>query len=90
MPRKASRPSETLRRLGQWHGGSIGQAEALAGVNIQCEAERWQLWQQFRELFYGDTQVLLDAVMDHCAKITLKRIKRGELCLLPSRHQATP
>lgn len=83
MPRKASRPSETLRRLGGWHGGSIGQAEALAGVNIQSEAERWQLWKQFQYLFFGDTQVLLDAVADHCARITLKRVKRGELCLLP-------
>ncbi|MDT8992736.1 hypothetical protein RQP54_17825 [Curvibacter sp. APW13] len=85
--RKAkARPSEILRRLGGWSGGSIGQAEALAGINIQSSAERWALWSQFQHLFSGDSMKLIHAVSDHCAMITLKRIERGELCLLPACH----
>lgn len=76
----------TLRRLGGWAGGSIGQVEALAGINVQSDAERKALWNQFRHLFAGDSQPLVDAVMNHCAAITLKRIKRGELSLLPSAY----
>jgi hypothetical protein len=83
-------PSEKLRSAGGWMGGSVGQAEALAGINIQSEAERQQLWVQFRHLYPGPPQVLVDAVMDHCAAITLKRLKRGELSLLPQRPQALP
>lgn len=78
-----TKPSEALRRLGGWSGGSIGQAEALAGINIQSDAERKVLWDQFRHLFAGDSQTLIDAVVNHCAIITLDRINRGELCLLP-------
>lgn len=40
MAKTKNRPSETLRRLGGWVGGSIGQAESLAGINVQSEAER--------------------------------------------------
>lgn len=71
--------------MGGWVGGSIGQIESLSGVNIQSDAERQQLWVQFRHLYPGPPQVLVDAVMNHCAAIALKRIKRGELSLLP-RH----
>lgn len=79
------RPAETLRRLGCWASNSIGQMEALAGINVQCHTEREALWSQFRHLYTGDTEKLLRAVMDHCATITLDRIKRGELALLPTR-----
>jgi hypothetical protein len=82
---KTARPTEVLRALGGWCGGSIGQAEALAGVNVQSQAERVALWGQFRHLFSGDSQTLINAVMDHCAEITLARIERGELSLLPTR-----
>ena len=85
MPKTRTRPAATLRRLGGWVGGSIGQAEALAGIDIQSHAERTALWGRFRHLFSGEPQVLVDAVMDHCAVTTLKRIKRGELSLLPNR-----
>lgn len=85
MVKKKPRPSETLRRLGGWAGGSIGQAESLAGINVQSEAERKALWDQFKHLFLGDSQALIDAVMDHCACITLGRVKRGELSLLSGR-----
>lgn len=84
MAKIKTRPSETLRRLGGWAGGSIGQAEALAGVNVQSAAERKELWNQFKHLFSGDSQTLIDAVVDHCAVITLGRVKRGELSLLPA------
>jgi hypothetical protein len=80
------RPSETLRVLGGWSGGTIGQAEALAGINVQDPDERKALWDQFRHLYAGPGQVVIDAVMDHCATITLSRIKRGELSLLPRRY----
>ncbi len=67
-------------------GGSIGQAEALAGVDVQSHAERTALWKQFAHLWTGDSQTLVNAVMDHCATITLGRIARGEVCLLPVRY----
>lgn len=85
MAKNHARPAETLRRMGGWPGGSIGQAEALAGINVQCDTERKALWDQFKHLFIGDSQVLINAVVDHCATITLGRIRRGELSLLPSR-----
>lgn len=82
MAKTITRPTETLRRMGGWAGGSIGQAEALAGINVQSHAERTALWDKFRHLFRGESQVLVDAVMDYCATITLGRVKRGELSLL--------
>lgn len=85
MAKTKTRPSETLRRMGGWAGGSIGQAEALAGINVQSHVERTALWGKFRNLFAGDSQTLVDKVMDHCAAVTLRRIKRGELSLLPGR-----
>lgn len=86
MANKTTRPSETLRRMGGWVGGSIGQAEALAGINVQSEAERKKLWDGFKHLFSSDPQTLVDAVVDHCAAITLRRLRRGELSLLTGRH----
>ena len=86
MSSEKTGPSETLRSMGGWVGGSIGQAEALAGINVQCAADRTALWQQFRHLFTGDSQTLINAVRDHCAAITMQRIKRGELSLLPARY----
>lgn len=85
MAKTKSRTSETLRRLGGWSGGSLGQAESLAGINIQSESERKVLWGRFKHLYAGDSQALIDAVLDHCATITLQRIKRGELSLLSKR-----
>lgn len=81
---KAERPMDRLKKLSGVYSGSIGQWEALAGINVQSQSERKALWDQFRDLFNGDAQTLTDAVMDHCAQITLKRIKRGEMCLLPA------
>lgn len=85
MPKKKLRPSEKLRQMHGWPGGSIGQAEALAGINVQSESERKALWDQFKHLFSGDSQTLIDAVVDHCAIITMGRLARGELCILPAR-----
>jgi hypothetical protein len=85
--RAKPRASVTLQRLGGWVGGSIGQSEALAGINVQSQTERAALWHNFSHLFAGDSQVLIDTVMDHCAAITLRRIKRGELSLIPNRYQ---
>lgn len=44
----AKKPEETLNRMGGWAGGTIGQAEALAGINVQSHAERAALWNMFR------------------------------------------
>lgn len=85
MAKKKMRPSEILRRQGGWTGGSIGQAESLAGINVQSDAERRALWDQFKHLFSGDSQTLINAVVDHCSAITLRKIQRGELSLLPFR-----
>ena len=86
MAKTKTRPSETLRRLGGWAGGSIGQAESLAGINVQSDVERKALWGQFKHLFSGDSKTMVDAVVDHCANITLKRVQCGELSLLPTRN----
>ena len=83
--KRSTRPAEVLRRLGRWSGGTIGQAEALAGINNQSKAERKELWDRFKHLFEGDNQTLVNAVMDHCAAITLERVKRGEISLLQNR-----
>lgn len=83
MAKTKTRPSETLSRLGGWTGVSIGQAESLAGINVQSKSERKALWDQFKHLSSGDSQTTIDAVVDHCAVITLKRVKSGELSLLP-------
>ena len=80
-----TRPFHILRRLGGWSGGSIGQMEALAGVNVHSHAERTSLWAKFQHLFSGPSQQLVDAVMDHCAAIALDRINRGDLSLIPVR-----
>lgn len=83
------RPTEALRRLARWGSNSIGQMEALAGVNIQCEAERRAFWEGFRHLYGGEPLAVVDAVMDHCATTIFARVERGELSLLP-RNLATP
>lgn len=86
MAKTKTRPSEALQRMGGWAGGSIGQTEALAGINVQSHAERTALWVKFRHLFSGNSQKLVDAVMDHCAAIALRRIENGELSLIPTRY----
>ena len=96
MPAKRTRapqplePRDVLSRLGGWAGGSIGQAEALAGINVQSATERAALWDQFRHLFLSDRKTLFAAVMNHCAAITLERVARGELSLLPSLRDHQP
>lgn len=86
MTTKKTRPAETLRRRGGWVGGSIGQMEALAGIDVQSHVERTALWAKFQHLFPCPSQALVEAVMDHCAAIALSRIRRGELSLIPTRY----
>lgn len=62
--------------------GSLGDYESLAGVDIKSPGERHALWYRFSHLFTGESQGVIDAVMDHCATIALERLDRGELCLL--------
>ncbi len=83
--RAAVRPRLQLderARAAGCHLGSIGEVEQLAGVDVQSHKDRTALWQQFSHLYHGPTQTLIDAVMDHCSAIALKRLDRGELCLL--------
>lgn len=86
---EAARPRNILGRLAANIGcnlSSIGDVEQLAGVNIQSNAERTALWWQFRDLFSGPPAATFAAVMDHCSKIALERIERGELCLIRTVH----
>jgi len=88
---RAVRPRALLddvARAAGCHLSSIGDVEQLAGINIKSNAERTALWQEFRHLYSGDTQVLIDAVMDKCSAIAIERIKRGELCLIESYPRA--
>lgn len=79
-----ARPHARLRALSGFQGWTLGQAEALSGINPQDHKERIELWRPFVAQYPGgDAQPLIDAVMDHCARITLARIKAGELCLVP-------
>jgi len=64
---------------------TIGDVEQLAGINIQSISQRAALWGQFSYLSAEPPQRMFDAVMDHCASIALKRIARGDLCLIPTR-----
>lgn len=83
------RPRHKLDALARQVGcrlGSVGDVEQLAGVNIQSENERRELWFQFRHLFNAPTQQMLDAVMDHCSAIALRRISAGELSLIETRY----
>lgn len=84
-PPLSTRPRDQLVALARAVGSnlsSIGEFEALAGIDLQCAAERSALWWQFRHLFTGPSQVLIDAVVDCCAGIALQRIAAGELALV--------
>jgi hypothetical protein len=76
------RPRERLNALLRDPCTSIGDYERLAGVDTQNHGERHALWQQFQHLFRAPTQVLFDAVLGHCASITLQRVAAGELSLI--------
>lgn len=79
------RPRQKLGELARQSGthlSSLGDVEQLAGVDIRSDKERRDLWNQFSHLFSAPSQELIDAVMDHCAALALKRIARGELCLV--------
>lgn len=83
------RPSQVLNNKARQVGcvlGSLGDTEQLAGIDVRSVPERKALWDGFSHLYRGPTQVLFDAVMDHCAEIALAKIERGELCLLPTRY----
>lgn len=85
----AQRPRHKLADIARQVGcnlGSLGDIEQLAGVNIQSETERRELWFQFRHLFNAPTQQLFDAVMDYCSAIALRRIEAGELSLVETRY----
>lgn len=79
------RPHHKLGAMARKVGCSLttlGDVEQLAGINIKSNAERRELWAQFRHLYQAPTQQLVDAVMDHCAAIAIRRIKAGKLCLV--------
>jgi len=84
----AQPPRQVLEFLAQQSGcflPTVGDFEQLAGVNIQSEVERGELWVKFRHLFSGPTHELFDVAMDYCAAIALRRIQAGELCLIRTR-----
>jgi len=88
-PASSLRPRKVLEKMAQnigCHLSSIGDIERLAGINTNSVAERKALWDRFRDLYSGPSQALIDAVMDHCSVIALKRIKAGEISLVPAPH----
>ena len=66
--------------------GTIGDIERLAGIDTNNNAERKALWDQFRHLYRAPSQDLINAVMDHCSKIAIRRIKAGKLSLIRTCH----
>ena len=67
------------------HLSSLGDLEQLAGVDVRSPTERKALWDPFRHLWQGPTQVCIDAVMEHCAVLIIQRLDAGQLSLLPNR-----
>lgn len=88
--RKIIRPRHALNDLVRKAGGtpffSIGDIESLAGVDTRNGNERQALWNQFRDLFTAPSEVLINAVMDHCAALAIQRINAGQLSLVPARY----
>lgn len=86
-PPAVQEPKDTLNALCGRRLSSLGDFERLAGVDTCNDAERSALWAQFSHLnaasIAGDHQPLFDAVTNHCARIALERLARGELTLLP-------
>lgn len=64
---------------------SIGDIERLAGIDTCSAHERRALWNQFKHLFNGSSQTLVNAVMDHCSVIALRRLSASKFCLLPTK-----
>jgi len=85
VPGAALPPRQALRATARATGcnlSTVGDVERLAGV---CsEDERVALWESFRHLREGPVQTYIDAVMDHCSEIALRRIGCGELSLVRS------
>jgi hypothetical protein len=85
---KSVTPRVQLKALAHGIGcqlNTVGDIERLAGVNTNSLADRSALWNQFRSLYEGPAEILIDAVMDHCSALALARIAAGEVCLVPSR-----
>lgn len=87
-PTLQAQPKQQLNAMCGRRLSSLGDYERLAGVDTCNDGERRALWDQFRHLnaasIAGDHQPLFDAVTNHCARIALDRIARGELSLLPA------
>lgn len=82
---RALRPTQQLNAVAG-HFLTIGDYERLAGINTCSHRERTVLWNEFRHLYSGPPQRLVDAVMERCAEIALRRIAAGELVLLATRR----
>lgn len=85
-PRTPTRHHERLKQQTGFVGWTLGQMEALAGINPQNDAERTALWRPFVMANPGGDSELINAVADYCAQRTFARVKAGELCLLQRHH----
>lgn len=86
----ATTPSRCTAKHIQQHltktrGTSIGDVEQLAGINIQCHAERRALWFKYRELFTGPHDVLWSAIKADLLKRTAHMVNAGQLSLYDAR-----
>lgn len=75
---------DVIARAAGCHLSTVADVEQLAGVDVQSFSQRSALWDQFAHLSDAPLQRRIDAVMDYCASIALRRLARGELCLIPT------
>lgn len=76
-PRTLAKPHARLKALSGFSFWTLGQAEALAGINL-AGLDPAAMGTTLKEQAEG--------ALDHCARITLARVKAGELCLVTRTH----
>lgn len=89
MPGKSNmRLTKAIRDKLKQGGGTIGQMEALAGVGAD-HAARFKFWRECDAIAVerssgktADPAVVVEVARERCHAMTLKRIKRGEVCII--------
>ena len=76
-PRTLAGPHDRLKALSGFGFWTLGQAELLAGINL-AGLDLGALGTTTEDQVAG--------ALDHCARITLRRVWAGELCLVTRTH----
>lgn len=84
----ATSPQLILDKLRTYCGGTVGQMEALAG--LECDhASRFAFWvecdqiaRQRQGAAWAPGSDVLEVARELCHSMTVKRVRRGDLCLV--------